>query len=75
MLAYDDFIGQVVLFGGYNIPGQGLDDTWTWDGTAWLQRQMSTHPSGRWGSSMAFDPHNHGLLLFGGEITGDPFVK
>jgi hypothetical protein len=75
MLAYDAIIGKVVLFGGYDIPGQDLDDTWTWDGSAWLQRQVITHPSGRWGSSMDFDPLNRGLVLFGREITGDPFVN
>lgn len=64
-----------MIFGGFDVPGQGLDDTWTWDGTTWLERQMSAEPSGRWACSMVYTPQNYRVVLFGGEITGDPFVN
>jgi hypothetical protein len=73
-MAYDANIGAVVLFGGFSVPGQGLNDTWTWNGSTWTQRQTSTEPGGRWAAGLDFDPSN-GLVLFGGEVTGDPFTN
>ena len=34
-MAYDAARGRVVLFGGADVDGTPLGDTWTWDGTTW----------------------------------------
>ncbi len=69
-MAYDARIGQVIVFGGTSDPPQGLNDTWAWDGKTWKQLS-ATQPTGLWIASMIFDPLSHGLVLFGGELTGD----
>jgi hypothetical protein len=74
-LAYDAGLGQVIVHGGYFDPGNGLTDTWAWSGRKWTQLNLSNEPGGRWGSGMDFDPLSDGLLLFGGEVTGDPFTN
>ena len=71
-MAFDPAVfpnGQMVLFGGLTINGTQpvpLNDTWVWNGTAWIQLSSSTSPPARFGASMAFDQTNHILLLFGG---------
>ena len=47
---YDHGSGQMLLFGGYGpVSGQGgvqgLDDTWTWDGSQWSPSTPATTPS------------------------------
>ena len=39
-MALDSVRGRVVLFGGSNENQALLDDTWEWDGSAWLQRTL-----------------------------------
>ena len=71
-MAYDGANGTVVLFGGLGptppvIPGHnGLDDTWTWDGTNWTQQFPATSPSTASGASMDFDASSGTVVLFGG---------
>jgi hypothetical protein len=36
-IAYDGATNQIVLFGG-QAGASVLGDTWTWDGTAWIQQ-------------------------------------
>jgi hypothetical protein len=66
--AYDPRRNRVVLFGGYTDVGterRKLDDTWEWDGMAWKRLPVSG-PSARNGATMAFDPLNARIVLFGG---------
>jgi hypothetical protein len=56
----------VVLFGGMGAANMTLDDTWTWDGTAWTQRAPGSHPSARWSSIGA--QQGSVALLFGGVV-------
>jgi hypothetical protein len=60
--------GQLVLFGGTTStvldPGVEFGDTWTWDGTAWNQVNV-TGPSAR--DSAVMVPFDGSLFLFGGE--------
>ncbi|HEX2681197.1 MAG TPA: hypothetical protein VHQ03_07880, partial [Candidatus Dormibacteraeota bacterium] len=70
-MAFDSAHGQAVLFGGQVgppgvLPSTFLDDTWTFDGRAWAQRHPSTHPAGRAGAAMAYDPVRRTVLLWGG---------
>ena len=60
-MAYDAARGVTVLFGGYPLN----DETWEWDGTAWIRRVVSG-PSARWGHSMAYDVNRGVIVLFGG---------
>jgi hypothetical protein len=68
-MAYDAATGQMVLFGGFDLIGgnaNGLNDTWTWDGTTWTQQNPSTSPSARNSASMAYDAATGQMVLFGG---------
>jgi len=69
-MAYDGSLGQVIVFGGTSGPPEGLNDTWAWNGKKWTQLK-ATQPTGLWIAPMVFDPSIHGLLLFGGELSGD----
>ena len=72
-MAYDSSIGALVLFGGSAGPPSALNDTWIWNGITWAQLQTTHTPEGHWAASMDFDPMI-GLVLFGGELAGDPFT-
>jgi hypothetical protein len=69
-LAYDAVRKKTDLFGGYNpnvISGGYLGDTWTFDGTNWIQLNPTTTPSRRYGAKMLYAPWNGGeVVLFGG---------
>jgi len=70
-MAFDAARGKLVLFGG--CPKIGCDDpplfndTWTWDGQAWTQEHPLNAPSPRGGASMAFNPADNTIVLFGGQ--------
>jgi cysteine-rich repeat protein len=72
-MASDEDRHQVVMFGGVvlddgvEIPS---DDTWAWNGTAWTQLALATHPARRVDAAMARDPGTHQLILFGGDGGG-----
>jgi hypothetical protein len=61
-MAFDSVRSRVVLFGGYDFVGR-LGDTWTFDGTDWIQGPAG--PSAR-ETAMAFDPVRGVVVLFGG---------
>ncbi len=66
-MAFDAARGVSVVFGGIGSPSQGqpvLNDTWTWNGSAWSDH--STAPSVRTYHASAFDPVSGGMLVFGG---------
>jgi hypothetical protein len=63
-MAYDAARAVTVLFGG----SQGIisnDETWEWNGTAWVQ-QVVGGPSAREGHAMACDAARAVTVLFGG---------
>ena len=72
-LVYDSARDRVVLFGGAtstaNTPTLS-DETWEWDGTTWLQRDVEPHPSARWLMDLAYDAHRQRTVLFGGIREG-----
>lgn len=73
-MAYDASRKVVVMFGG---TGKGaatrsapvdLNDTWTWNGSKWIQQHPAHSPklgAGGWESTMASDPSNARILLTG----------
>ena len=56
---------HIVVFGGQNLAGQRLADTWVWTGTVW-QAASGTGPSARTVLAMAPEPTRQRVLLFGG---------
>jgi len=64
---------QLVLFGGLDganaqPPPNLFDDSWTFDGTHWTQRQ-DIGPAGRWGHGMAFDASRRTIVMVGGHSS------
>lgn len=77
-LAYDAARGVTVLFGGYSPAGR-FSDTWTWDGTRWLDVTPSgteriDFPSARANPAMAYDPGRSVVVLVGG-YDGAPLAE
>jgi hypothetical protein len=71
-MAYDPGRGRTVLFGGEDTSGNGsylqpLEDTWEWDGTAWVQ-VASAGPGERAFHAMAHDSRRGRTVLFGGSV-------
>ena len=68
IMAYDRSRKTIVLFGGYNIQNGEyikLGDTWEFNDNEW--HLISTEgPSERHGVSMAYDPEDKSIILFGG---------
>jgi hypothetical protein len=62
-MSYDENLKKTVLFGGYIT--DYINQTWTWDGTAWSQIEHDQPPQ-RASASMWFDPHLNRTVLFGG---------
>ncbi|HUP70243.1 MAG TPA: kelch repeat-containing protein [Acidimicrobiales bacterium] len=72
--AYDSSNGEVVLFGGWTNNGlfaPKFSDTWTWNGSAWGQRQPSSPPPALRRASMAYQTSLAKVLLFGGIGPGN----
>lgn len=68
LLAYDEWRGRVVLFGGYcgDLTGCSYADTFAWDGTEWTNLAPSLSPLARWSTAWAYSPLERGVVLFGG---------
>jgi len=66
-MAYLGSTGTVVLFGGYGSSGR-LDDTqeYTTSSDTWSSKTTATTPYKRYGHSLAYDPSNERVYIFGG---------
>lgn len=73
-MAYDEFFGDVVLFGG-RTNSELLGDTWLWDGEDWLdQTNAQYNPGERFGHTLFYDPVNEQIYLIHGTTgSGDYF--
>jgi hypothetical protein len=73
-MVYDRARSEVVLFGGSVAlaPNSLFGDTWTWDGTAWHQRDNGG-PAARDQHALAYDAARQRVVLFGGWL-GAPAV-
>ena len=62
-----DRTGRTVVFGG-STPGSlvYVDDTWTFDGSRWIEHQLATRPLPRAYAMAAYDPVRMETVLFGG---------
>jgi hypothetical protein len=73
-MCFDPTSRRMLLFGGAGSQiAQILDDTWTWDGTAWQVQHPATPPWPRVGHHMVADTARRRVVLFGG-LTYDPFT-
>jgi hypothetical protein len=70
-MAYDPARHDIVLFGGSTVLGTDLADTWTWNGTKWVQSAPAHSPSIRDSASMGYDDATGQLVLFGGYHAGN----
>ena len=71
-MAYDPAVGDVILYGGLVIGGEGLttlSDTWSWDGAHWTELRPSVSPPGLSGALLAYDPSTQRLVLTGGDTA------
>jgi hypothetical protein len=76
-MAYDPDSGLTILFGGYsssNGQTSTLNDTWTWNGSAWTQLSPATSPPPRYGAILVYDAARHKLVLFGGAGLNDTWT-
>lgn len=68
---FDPSRGVTILFGGEDVNGILLNDTWQWDGIAWSIHQPLVSPPPLAAAAMCFDPVRGEVLLFGGrDATG-----
>lgn len=68
----DETAGNILLFGGFNATSLTFSNqTWTWNGSNWIQMSPATSPSARYGSGLASNPISGNPVLFGGIATGD----
>ncbi|MCX5977083.1 MAG: hypothetical protein NTV33_09730 [Coprothermobacterota bacterium] len=77
-MAYDSQSGKVILFGGSNTSGSGLNDTWAYDpaGNTWTNRSPSNSPPARSAYAMAFDSQSGKVILYGGvNINGTGYLN
>lgn len=66
-IAWDHARSRLVVFGGTDIAGARLGDTWEWDGVAWSNvTPAGPSPSARNFCALAYDAVNAKVLLFGG---------
>ena len=63
-LVYDSVRHRMVLFGGSDNEG-ALGETWEWDGTSWLRRDVPG-PVHRFSHDMVFDAERGVCVVFGG---------
>ncbi len=65
-MAYDSSRHTALMFGGQlRVTGTLLADTWVWNGTIWVKRNVPG-PSARTGAAMAYDSVRGVTVLFGG---------
>jgi len=70
-MAFDSARGKSVLFGGLAAPGlTPANDTWEWDGAAWIARSTPITPDPRSGHAMVYDAARRETVLIGGTRAG-----
>jgi hypothetical protein len=72
-MAYDPIAGRVVLFGGFGLDST-LQDTWSWNGSAW-ELLASEGPPARGLHTLVFDEQFGRMTVFGGVLDNDTLVQ
>jgi len=67
-LAYDPGAGGIVMYGGQDMYGSSLLDTWKYDAgpNTWQQLYPSSPPTARYGHALVYDGRDLSDILFGG---------
>ena len=63
--------GDVLLFGGLQVPDVLSNDRWTWNGTTWTRVIDAGSPPGRWQHAIATDAARGAAVLFAGNASSD----
>jgi Galactose oxidase, central domain len=73
-LAYDPLTGYALLFGGFD-PGTNayVNATWTFGNNTWTALHLANSPPPRETATMAYDPNEGGVVMFGGDAGGSDF--
>jgi hypothetical protein len=69
VMAWDAARSRLVLFGGRRIDGEQdvvLNDHWEWDGTSWVQVELSSRPPPVVDAQMVYDAARKQMVLLGG---------
>lgn len=70
-VAYDAQLRQLLVFGGFSTTTRAhLADTWSWDGTDWIELHPAASPPARGDAAMAYDESSGKLVLYGGLTLG-----
>jgi hypothetical protein len=64
-VAYNSGNNTAVLFGG-TTNEKWVDETWIWNGSTWVQPNLTHHPAARAKHAMAYDEARNRVVLFGG---------
>jgi hypothetical protein len=67
-MAYDAARQQIILFGGSDLLGNSVGDTWAWNGETWSQLSPAATPGTRILPAMAYDPSSERIVMFGGSV-------
>jgi hypothetical protein len=71
-MVWDAQLGRVVLWGGSSLV-QDYNDTWAWDGTAWLPLPTLHSPPTRILPAFGYDAARSRVVLYGGIENGAGF--
>ncbi len=65
-MAYDPATSTIVMYGGNQPLGESrpIDDTWTWNGTAWTEQHPATTPGGCTAGQLAYEAATTQMILF-----------
>jgi hypothetical protein len=67
-MTYDGSRGNVVLFGGGEVPNPLLNDTWVWDGSTWMKKHPAHSPPPVYHPLLVYDTLRQQVLLVGTTI-------
>lgn len=70
-MSFDSRRNVIVLFGGLDVNGKKLSDTWEWNGAHWARIDTTSRPPARFGASVAYDQKRGETILFGGTGADD----
>lgn len=73
-MAYLESNQKVIIFGGDN-NGSVSADTWSWDGTTWVQINPVSSPTARRNFSMSYDSTRKVIVLFGGQNASNTYLS
>ena len=73
-MAYDQIRDRTLVFGGRQVGGAYLGDTWEYNGLDWEQRSPANAPSPRQHTAAVYDLVNDEIVLFGGRAQGNALL-